>query len=97
MSALRRPPVESGSPSVALDTTPRRGRRPSRDSVLRAGRLAGLEAVDLAARYGTPMYVYDLDLVERRGNELRRALPERVDIAYAVKANPALAIVSFVN
>lgn len=48
----------------------------------------------LAARFGTPLYVYDLDAVERRAKEFRRAVPSRFEIAYAVKANPSLAILS---
>jgi diaminopimelate decarboxylase len=73
---------------------PRRGRPPARNEILRAGRLAGLDTRDLAAQFGTPLYVYDLDVIERQVAALRAALPEQVDLAYAVKANPALAIVA---
>jgi diaminopimelate decarboxylase len=48
----------------------------------------------LAARFGTPFYVYDLDAIASRVRELRWALPDRVEIAYAVKANPSLAVVA---
>ncbi len=75
-------------------TAPRRGRPPSRNEILHGDRLGGLEAADLAARYGTPFYVYDLDVINRQVGALRATLPENVDIAYAVKANPALAIVA---
>jgi diaminopimelate decarboxylase len=37
---------------------------------------------------GTPLFVYSRDRVHRRIAELRAALPERVAIHYAVKANP---------
>ncbi len=79
-----------------LDTLdrPRRGRPPARNEILRAGRLAGLEAEDLAARYGTPLFVYDLAVIDRQVAALRAALPDRVELAYAVKANPALAVVA---
>ncbi|MCQ6473518.1 diaminopimelate decarboxylase, partial [Vibrio parahaemolyticus] len=40
------------------------------------------------------MYVYDLDVVTRRVERLRQALPAGADVAYAVKANPSLAVVS---
>ena len=43
---------------------------------------------------GTPFYVYDLDVIERQVEHLRAALPPIVELAYAVKANPALAIVA---
>lgn len=46
----------------------------------------------VATLHGTPTYVYDLDAIERRVRELRAALPERVDLAYAVKANPCPAV-----
>ncbi|HEX6868833.1 MAG TPA: alanine racemase [Candidatus Limnocylindrales bacterium] len=73
---------------------PRRGRPPARNEVLRAGRLAGLDPADLATRFGTPLYVYDLDVVERQLAALTEALPAEVELAYAVKANPALAVVT---
>ncbi len=48
----------------------------------------------LAGQFGTPFYVYDLARVSRRAAMLRDALPRRVDIAYAMKANPCLAVVA---
>ncbi len=72
----------------------RRGRPPARNEILRGGRLGGLEPANLVARFGTPLYVYDLDVIERQVQALRAALPPIVEIAYAVKANPALAIVA---
>jgi diaminopimelate decarboxylase len=79
--------------SVDFAERPRRGRPALRNEILRAGRLGGVEAAELAARFGTPLYVYDLDVVDRQVDALRRILPPHVDVAYAVKANPALAIV----
>jgi diaminopimelate decarboxylase len=67
---------------------------PARNEILHGDRLGGLDAADLAARFGTPLYVYDLDVIERQFDALRAALPPSVEIAYAVKANPALAIVA---
>jgi diaminopimelate decarboxylase len=43
---------------------------------------------DLASRFGTPLYVYDLDRVDRARADLRGALPDGFDVFYAVKANP---------
>jgi len=59
--------------------------------------VAGLPAAQLASQFGTPLYVYDLDAIERRVRALRGVLPPVVDVAYAVKANPALAIVAFLG
>jgi diaminopimelate decarboxylase len=83
--------IETAAQSVDV---PRRGRPPTRNEIARGGRLAGLEPADLAARFGTPLYVYDLDVVERQLDALAAVLPDRVDLAYAVKANPALAVVA---
>lgn len=41
----------------------------------------------IAARYGTPTFVYDLEAIADRVRRLRSALP-RADIRFAVKANP---------
>jgi diaminopimelate decarboxylase len=80
--------------TLAVASAPRRGRPPARNEILRGDRLGGLDAADLAARFGTPFYVYDLDVIERQVDALRAALPASVEIAYAVKANPALTIVA---
>ena len=37
---------------------------------------------------GTPLFVYSADLIRRRVADLRAALPERLRVHYAVKANP---------
>ena len=79
--------------SLVLDR-PRRGRPPARNEILRGGRLGGVEPERLAERFGTPLYAYDLDVVDRQVAALRGVLPDRVELAYAVKANPALAVVT---
>jgi len=43
---------------------------------------------DLARIHGTPAFVYSLGAARARWLELRRALPERARLAFAVKANP---------
>jgi diaminopimelate decarboxylase len=45
----------------------------------------------IAAEFGTPVYIYDLDRVRERVQQLRQALPEAL-IRYAVKANPSGAV-----
>ena len=49
----------------------------------------------IAAEYGTPAYVYDLDMVRQRLAELVRALPE-ARVRYAAKANPNRAVLETV-
>jgi diaminopimelate decarboxylase len=79
--------------SLDIESRPRRGRPPARNEILRSGLLAGLAADDLAERFGTPLYVYDFDVIERQVAALQAVLPPAVELAYAVKANPALAVV----
>lgn len=43
---------------------------------------------ELADRYGTPAYLYELDEVGSAVSALRRALPEPAALYYSVKANP---------
>ena len=94
MSLLRTPPSTSGRPPTEPDDRPRRGRPPARNEILRAGRFGGLAPEELAERFGTPLYVYDLAVIDRQVEALRAALPVRAELAYAVKANPALAVVA---
>jgi diaminopimelate decarboxylase len=46
----------------------------------------------MARDFGTPLFVYDASTLEKKYSMLRRALPERVEIFYSVKANPSPAI-----
>ncbi|MCC2975600.1 pyridoxal-dependent decarboxylase, exosortase A system-associated [Sphingomonas sp. PL-96] len=51
--------------------------------------IGGEDAEALVARAGdTPLFVYDLGLVADRVAALRRALPAKLGIHYAIKANP---------
>jgi diaminopimelate decarboxylase len=43
---------------------------------------------ELAAQFGTPLYVYDLDEVDAARRELFDALPDEFELFYALKANP---------
>ena len=47
-----------------------------------------IDLLDLAARHGTPLYVYNLAHVRDRVHELREAVGSDLQISYAVKANP---------
>jgi diaminopimelate decarboxylase len=64
------------------------------DGILEVGLLAGVSPAFLAESFGTPFYVYDLDLIGRRVAALRDVLPRGFRVAFAVKANPALAVVA---
>ncbi|WP_335936436.1 type III PLP-dependent enzyme [Streptomyces sp. PTD5-9] len=43
---------------------------------------------ELARRFGTPAYVYDLDRVAAARDDLFAALPDEIAVFYAAKANP---------
>jgi diaminopimelate decarboxylase len=49
--------------------------------------------VHLAETYGTPAYLYDRTVLDRKYDALRAALPKRFTIYYSIKANPASAVV----
>ncbi len=50
--------------------------------------LGGTPIRQLAAQLGTPFYAYERRLIRARMAELRACLPERVQLHYALKANP---------
>ncbi len=50
-----------------------------------------------AQRFGTPLYLYDFDVIEARVRALRSALGPRFTLAYAVKANPSLGVLHFLR
>lgn len=57
-------------------------------------RIGGMPLSRLAARVGsTPFFAYDRALLDLRVDQLRSALPARVEISFAMKANPMIAIV----
>ena len=49
----------------------------------------------LVARYGTPLFIYDGGVVERKYSALRQVLPDSFSLAYSVKANPNPAFLRF--
>jgi diaminopimelate decarboxylase len=63
-----------------------------RHGILRDGALGGADPEVLAATYGTPFFAYDLDVVTAQVAALRAAMPSSFDLAFAVKANPSLAV-----
>jgi len=60
------------------------------DGELRVGRVP---VSALAERYGTPVYVYDAGVLDRKWRLLREALTGEFTIAYSVKANPNPALI----
>lgn len=57
-------------------------------------RVGGMPLSRLAARVGsTPFFAYDRGLLDERVATLRAALPERLQLSFAMKANPMPAVV----
>ncbi len=50
---------------------------------------------EIAAEVGTPFYAYDLNVARKKYEMLRAALPDDVEIHYAVKANPHQRLLEF--
>jgi diaminopimelate decarboxylase len=54
--------------------------------------ISGVDAESLIKDVGTPLFIYDAQTISDRYTYLRENLPEEVDIFYAMKANPNLAV-----
>src|SRR5262245_15224329 len=52
--------------------------------------------LEIAQRYGTPTYAYDLDRLRSQVAKLRANLPPAVDILYSLKANASLGLCGFI-
>jgi diaminopimelate decarboxylase len=52
----------------------------------------GIGISKLAARYGTPLYVYDGEVLGNRLTELRELLHERIEVFFSLKANPNVSV-----
>ena len=48
--------------------------------------------LETAKRFGTPVYLYDLDCIQNKYSELREMLLKECDIFYSMKANPSIEI-----
>jgi diaminopimelate decarboxylase len=57
--------------------------------------VGGVPISELAKRYGTPLFVYDQQMLERQWRLLRETYPERFSLHYSVKANPNQEILKF--
>lgn len=50
--------------------------------------VGGVSIREIGRQFGTPLFVYDAAVLDRKWTELRDALPEEFQIYYSVKANP---------
>ncbi len=62
--------------------------------------IAGVDTVDIAKEYGTPLYVYDIELVRRNARMYVDAFKKagvKAQVAYASKAFSSIAILEVIN
>lgn len=52
-----------------------------------------LRVSDIAEKFGTPLYIYDGDVLQQVYQELRELLTPQVELFYSLKANPNISIV----
>ncbi|MFF1904251.1 type III PLP-dependent enzyme [Kitasatospora sp. NPDC058218] len=55
-------------------------------------RFQGIAITELAEQFGTPLFVYDGEVLERTFRDLRAALPAEVDVFFSLKANPNISV-----
>jgi len=54
--------------------------------------IGGAAVSAIAHRHGTPCFLYDCKVIDRKLEALRQALPSRFSVCYSVKANPLPAV-----
>jgi diaminopimelate decarboxylase len=57
--------------------------------------IGGMAVSELVAQYGTPLYVYDSNVLQHQYSLLRKTLPQQFAISYSIKANPNPTILKF--
>ena len=66
----------------------------TKDGILMAG---GINVLTLVKEYGTPLYVYDLEIIRKQYEALKYVIPENVKIFYAIKANPNPSVCAYLR
>ena len=56
--------------------------------------IGGLPVTQLAEQFGTPLFVYDQEVIRRKIRQIRSILPPRFQLYYSIKANPNAAILA---
>ncbi|GGW10366.1 diaminopimelate decarboxylase [Streptomyces capoamus] len=59
--------------------------------------IQGNTMAELAEEFGTPLFVYDADILEDTYRRLRSVLPAGVDVFYSLKANPNVSVCALLN
>ncbi|GAA2091372.1 type III PLP-dependent enzyme [Kitasatospora saccharophila] len=59
--------------------------------------IQGLGVTALAEEFGTPLYLYDGDALQRRITDLRELLHPRLEVFFSMKSNPNIAICALLH
>ena len=59
--------------------------------------IGGRKITDIVGEHGSPIYLYDRSLIEKRVQALKAITPDRVKLHYAIKANPMPEIVELLS
>ncbi|MGV3464585.1 MAG: diaminopimelate decarboxylase [Heyndrickxia sp.] len=62
--------------------------------------IGGVDTIELAEKYGTPLYVYDVDLIRKRARGFKNTFEKlaiKAQVAYASKAFSSIAMLNLVN
>jgi len=59
--------------------------------------VGGVNVKELSQKYGTPLFLYERKFLDQRVAKLRAAMPDRLSIHYAVKANPFVDVVKHIS
>lgn len=59
--------------------------------------VSGVDVNSIVEEFGTPLFIYDAETVKDRYRYLRDNLPEEMDIFFAMKANPNIAMVKLLT
>ena len=58
--------------------------------------VGGIPITSIVQEFGTPLYVYDANMIRDRYETLRAAFPS-FEVFYSMKANPSLALIGFLQ
>jgi diaminopimelate decarboxylase len=59
--------------------------------------IGGVDFEEIIRQFKTPLYVYDAEIIAKKYRRLREAMPQHVQIFYAVKSNPNLAVIKILS
>jgi diaminopimelate decarboxylase len=58
--------------------------------------IGGLPVTQIAGEFGTPLFIYDGNMIRERYDAVRAAFPS-FEVFYSLKANPSLALIGFIQ